>query len=494
MFPSQRLAGNFGGFALSAVCLGKARSGICGAGRSRYSVRRMNVPSPGSELVGRYRVIRTMSAGGMGTVVEALHLQLAQRVAIKFLLPDLCSQRDAVTRFLREARSTVQIESEHVARVTDVGTSEEGVPFLVMEYLEGLDLSDVLEREKRLPMAQAVSMVAQACDAIAEAHSLGIIHRDLKPSNLFWTVRRDGSRILKVLDFGISKAITEMSVGGAFATGTATVMGSPHYMSPEQVRSSKHVDPRADIWSLGVILHELLAGETPFKGESLPGVLASIVADPPVSLRLARPEVPLGLEAIVTRCLQKERSQRYPSVPELARALSTFAPPDAHSALLRCYSFALSEAARQSIAPPPPGVETSASAQPSFSVDPLLQPSTLPPPPAHSDTSRGLSRALRPKQERRVGLLLAGVLGLLAVVFAYVGYGSQPPSDNTPEAAPAVSRVTASLEPARPAHTTHIPLTPARWEALEQARGTGMATPTAPGSSLDDARLFVDRK
>jgi eukaryotic-like serine/threonine-protein kinase len=453
----------------------------------------MNVPSPGSELVGRYRVIRTMSAGGMGTVVEALHLQLAQRVAIKFLLPDLCSQRDAVTRFLREARSTVQIESEHVARVTDVGTSEDGVPFLVMEYLEGLDLSDVLESEKRLPIAQAVSMVAQACDAIAEAHSLGIIHRDLKPSNLFWTLRRDGSRILKVLDFGISKAITEMSVGGAFSTGTATVMGSPHYMSPEQVRSFKHVDPRADIWSLGVILHELLAGETPFKGESLPGVLASIVADPPASLRLARSDVPLGLEAIVTRCLQKERSQRYPSVPELARALSTFAPLDAHSALLRCYSFALPEAARQSTAPPPPGVETSASAQPSFSVDPLLQPSALPP-PLGSDTSRGLSRALRPKQDRRVGLLLAGVLGLLGVAFAYAGYGSQRPSENTPEAAPSVTRVTASLAPARPAHTTHAPLTPARWEALEQAHGTGTATPAAPGISLDDARLFVDRK
>jgi len=137
----------------------------------------MNVLAPGSQVVGRYRVVRILGAGGMGTVVEATHLQLAQRVAIKFLLPNLCSQRDAVTRFLREARATVQIESEHVARVTDVGTTDDGVPFLVMEYLEGLDLSQLLQREKRLPIAQVVSMVVQACDAIAEAHALGIIHR-----------------------------------------------------------------------------------------------------------------------------------------------------------------------------------------------------------------------------------------------------------------------------------------------------------------------------
>jgi eukaryotic-like serine/threonine-protein kinase len=431
----------------------------------------------------------------MGTVVEALHLQLAQRVAIKFLLPNLCSQRDAVTRFLREARATVQIESEHVARVTDVGTTEDGVPFLVMEYLEGLDLSQLLQREKRLPVAQTVWLVVQACDAIAEAHSLGIIHRDLKPSNLFLTTRRDGTRILKVLDFGISKAITEMSSSGALATrtATATVMGSPHYMSPEQVRSSKNVDPRADIWSLGVILHELLAGEPPFKGESLPGVLASIVADPPALLRRARPDVPPGLEAIVTRCLQKDRSLRYASIPDLARALAAFAPPDAQAALLRAYSFAKPEAATQSLSPTP--AAGAAASPPIGSPAPGGSSSPLPPPLVHLDTARGLAGALRPTQERRIGLLLAGVLGVLAVVFAYGGYRSERVSTTAPAAGTSLVP-TASAVPQAPSasHTSDAHLTAAHWDSIEQARGTGTATPAPAGLALDDARLFIDRK
>ncbi len=430
----------------------------------------------------------------MGTVVEAVHLQLAQRVAIKFLLPNLCSQRDAVTRFLREARATVQIESEHVARVTDVGTTEDGVPFLVMEYLEGLDLSQLLQREKRLPVTQTVSLVVQACDPIAEAHSLGIIHRDLKPSNLFLTTRRDGTRILKVLDFGISKAVTEMSSSGALATrtATATVMGSPHYMSPEQVRSSKNVDPRADIWSLGVILHELLAGEPPFKGESLPGVLASIVADPPALLRRARPDVPPGLEAIVTRCLQKDRSLRYASIPDLARALAAFAPPDAQAALLRAYSFAKPEAATQSLSTTPAG------AAPSPPIGSPAPGGSSPPLPAllvHSDTARGLAGALRPTQERRIGLLLAGVLGVLAVVFAYGGYRSERVSTTAPEAlASLVPTASAAPQPPSGSHTSDVQLTAAHWDSIERARGTGTATPAPAGLALDDAKLFTDRK
>jgi serine/threonine-protein kinase len=426
----------------------------------------------------------------MGTVVEATHLQLAQRVAIKFLLPHLCSQRDAVTRFLREARATVQLESEHVARVTDVGTSEDGVPFLVMEYLEGLDLSQLLQRDKRLSIGQAVSLVVQACDAIAEAHALGIIHRDLKPSNLFLTTRRDGTRLLKVLDFGISKAVTEMSAGGALATrtATATVMGSPHYMSPEQVRSSKNVDPRADIWSLGVILHEFLAGETPFKGESATGVLASIVADPPASLRRARPDVPLALEAIVTRCLQKDRSQRFASVPDLARALASFAPSEAHAALQRAYSFAKTEEATQSLSPSP---------LPAGGVEPLARGPALPPSPqlGHSDTARGLARALGPMQERRVGLLLAGVLGVLGVVFAYGGYRSEHVSAGAAETASARASVPSSVPPTPTTSLASVePLTAGHWDRIEQARGTGTAKAAPPGLELNDQTLFADRK
>ena len=450
----------------------------------------MDVLAPGSQVVGRYRLVRILGAGGMGTVVEATHLQLAQRVAIKFLLPNLCSQRDAVTRFLREARATVQIESEHVARVTDVGTTEDGVPFLVMEYLEGLDLSQLLQREKRLPIAQAVSMVAQACDAIAEAHALGIIHRDLKPSNLFLTTRRDGTRLLKVLDFGISKAVTEMSASGAPATRTATaaVMGSPHYMSPEQLRSSKNVDPRADIWSLGVILHELLAGEPPFKGESMSGVLASIVADPPASLRLVRPDVPPALEAIVTRCLQKDRSQRFASVPDLALALASFAPREADAALQRAYSFAKPEQVTQSLSP-----------LPARDVLPLAggSPSPAPPPPplGHSDTARGLARALGPMQERHLGLLLVGLLGVLGVVFAYGGYRSERVAVGTAEAASAAVPAPAAVPPTpSTSHTSDVTLSAGHWDSIEQARGAGTAKAAPPGAALNDPKLFADRK
>jgi len=270
-----------------------------------------------------------------------------------------------------------------------------------------------------------------------------------------------------------------MSASGALATrtATATVMGSPHYMSPEQVRSSKNVDPRADIWSLGVILHELLAGEPPFKGESMSGVLASIVADPPASLRLVRPDVPPALEAIVTRCLQKDRSQRFPSVPDLARALASFAPPEAHAALQRAYSFAKPEEATRSLSP----------------AGGSLSPPR--PPLAHSDTARGLSRALGPKQERRVGLLLAGVLGALGVVFGYGGYRSERVSVSAAEAASAPVPAASSV-PQTPStsHTSDAPLTAGRWDSIEEARGTGTAQAAPPGALLNDPKLFADRK
>lgn len=426
---------------------------------------------------------RTVGTGGMGVVVEATHLQLGQRVAIKFLLPELCGQRDAVTRFLREARAAVQIESEHVSRVTDVGTSDEGVPFLVMELLEGVDLAQLLRQQRQLPIAQAVSLILQAADAIAEAHSLGIIHRDLKPSNLFLATRRDGSRILKVLDFGISKALAEVAAasGTPARTATATVMGSPHYMSPEQVRSSRSVDPRADIWSLGVILHELLTGEPPFKAETLPGVLASIVADPPTPLRALRPDVPSALDAIVARCLQKDRQLRFASVPELARALVPFAPNDALPALLRIQSFEKPSAATQAFGPLP------------------LTP--VPPPPLPSDTQRGFAHALGPNQERKAGLVAAGLVAVLGIVFGYLGYRSPPQSAPSPStsASDAVVVASASAHAAVIAATSgrpligEAPLTAQRWDELELGRAGG-AKPAPAAGSLTDDRLFVDRQ
>ena len=265
----------------------------------------------GDVLADKYRVERVLGAGGMGIVVAAEHLQLGQRVAVKFLLPEACEDPVTLGRFLREARAAASIRSEHVARVIDVGTLPTGEPYLVMEYLAGSDLSDELSKQGPLPIAAAVDYVLQACEALAEAHALGIVHRDLKPANLFLTKRADGSPVVKVLDFGISKSQSPAGEAKQAAmTSTRAVMGSPLYMSPEQLKSTRDVDARTDIWSLGVILHELIGGKPPFHAETLSGLVIQIANEPPLPLRGMRPEVPEELEAVIQRCLCKDLSVR----------------------------------------------------------------------------------------------------------------------------------------------------------------------------------------
>src|SRR5258708_827003 len=219
----------------------------------------MSAPlTQGDILAGKYRVEQVLGKGGMGVVVAATDTQLERRVAIKFLLPEYAEHKEASQRFLREARAAVKIHSEHVARVIDVGTMENGAPYMVMEYLQGTDLAGTLDERVTLPVEEAVAYVLEACDAIAEAHSVGIVHRDLKPANLFLASQPDGSIKIKVLDFGISKAMMTTTGMDPSLTRTTSMMGSPLYMSPEQMRSAKHVDPRTDVWALGVILYESL--------------------------------------------------------------------------------------------------------------------------------------------------------------------------------------------------------------------------------------------
>ena len=287
----------------------------------------LNLPEPGDVLAGKFRVERLLGVGGMGVVVCAHHLQLDERVALKFLRPEALTNPEAVARFDREARAAVKIKSEHVARVTDVGRLESGAPYMVMEYLEGRDMSAWLAERGALPVEQAVEFVLQACEAIADAHALGIIHRDLKPSNLFCIVRSDGMPAVKVLDFGISK-LTGLSASGPDMgmTRTQSLMGSPLYMSPEQMQASKGVDARTDIWALGVILFELVTGRTPFNGEGIPDLVLNIVNGPTPSVRSVRPAMPIALEQVVQRCLEKDRANRYANVAELATALADLAP------------------------------------------------------------------------------------------------------------------------------------------------------------------------
>lgn len=264
--------------------------------------------------------------GGMGVVVAARHLQLDERVALKFLLPDALEIPEAVARFAREARAAVKIKSEHVARVTDVGTLENGAPYMVMEYLEGRDLAAEIASRGPLPFEEAADLVLQACEAIAEAHSLGIIHRDLKPGNLFLAKRPDGGVRVKVLDFGISK--TGFARDGAMTT-TAAVMGSPLYMSPEQMEASRDVDARSDIWSLGVVLYETVSKKVPFTAENLPQLCKKLEREDPTPLSQYRPDVPPEFQEIINRCLAKKRTDRYPNVAALATALAGVAPRSA---------------------------------------------------------------------------------------------------------------------------------------------------------------------
>jgi serine/threonine protein kinase len=283
----------------------------------------------GELLAGKYRVERVLGAGGMGYVVAALHEQLGQRVAVKLLVPELCENEDSVTRFLREARAAVQIHSEHVARVIDVGELTNGSPYMVMEFLSGHDLSEELDLPGNLEIEVAIDYVLQASEAVAEAHSLNLIHRDLKPANLFLTHRPDGSSLVKVLDFGISKAINVEDNAlepAPSLTATHSLLGSPAYMSPEQIRRPKSVDTRTDIWSLGSILFELLTRDPPFNADSPIALLAAVVSDPLPSIREKRPDVPPELEAVIAKCLEKKPENRYQTVAELADALAPFAP------------------------------------------------------------------------------------------------------------------------------------------------------------------------
>jgi serine/threonine protein kinase len=307
----------------------------------------------GDVLAGKYRVDRVLGVGGMGVVVAAHHLQLDDRVAIKFLLPETLGNKEAVQRFAREARAAVKIKSEHVGRVTDVGTLENGAPYMVMEYLEGGDLAAWLAERGPVPLEQAVDFVLQACEAIAEAHTLGIVHRDLKPANLFVAKLPGGVRSVKVLDFGISKVTLMSGSAGqsSAATKTSSLMGSPLYMSPEQMQSPKDVDSRSDIWAIGVILYEITTGASPFIADTMPELVLKIMSSAPRPPRELVSDFPERFESVILRCLEKDRGKRFQTVGELAVALLPFGPRQSRASVDRISQ--VMQAAGMSASAPP---------------------------------------------------------------------------------------------------------------------------------------------
>jgi len=309
------------------------------SGYQTVSQEAINMPfQPGDIVAGKYEINDLIGTGGMGFVFSATHVELGEKVALKFLRPECTSNEELVGRFAREARASVKIKSEYVARVFDVGQLPDGAPFIVMEYLEGKDLFEVVREQGPLPIKVAVEYVMQACEALAVAHASGVVHRDIKPENLFLTQRAQGMEIVKVLDFGISKvALT----GSAFEhkmplVQTMMPMGSPVYMSPEQIRASKDIDARTDIWSLGCVLYELLTGSAAFDAPSLTQLSATILEQSAPPLRALCPNAPLELEAIILRCLEKDAARRFHDVGELAIALYPFAPRRARISAERC--------------------------------------------------------------------------------------------------------------------------------------------------------------
>jgi serine/threonine-protein kinase len=294
---------------------------------------------PGEIIAGKFQIERVIGEGGMGYVVAARHLQLGQTVALKFMRAEVLNDEHK-SRFLREARNTVRLKSKHVSRVLDVGSLDGGAPYIVMEYLEGTDLSALLQKRGPFPVHEACDYIIQACEAIAEAHAHGIVHRDLKPANLFLTRGSGGEPVVKVLDFGVSKVLelglddTSSRHPDSVVTKATDLLGSPSYMAPEQVVSARDADARSDVWSLGVILFRLISGKAPFTGNSLGDLIQNIMHGATPNLRDYRPDIPEGLEHVLFRCMERDRARR-PDVVELARMLAPYAGPNAAPSLER---------------------------------------------------------------------------------------------------------------------------------------------------------------
>jgi serine/threonine-protein kinase len=432
--------------------------------------------TPGTILAEKYRIERELGSGGMARVFEVMHLQLGERAAIKVLRPEVAHMDGVVERFSREAKAMSRLKSEHVARVMDVGQLPGGEPYMVMELLEGSDLSEVVDAHGSFAPTDAVDIMLQACEAIAEAHSRGIVHRDLKPSNLFLTHRADGTPSVKVLDFGISKFAGGDAVESMSLTHTRALLGSPLYMAPEQIASARDADERADQWGLGTILFEILANAPPFQAQTLRHLQFKILHEQPRSLREINPSIPAGLETATVRCLAKDPDARFPDLAAFAKALEPFASRRGVPYVERVGGI-VTRAHSQDRA----GTHPASRTQPAHAqtppgaqrTQPMLSPGVEPPPElalAHAPTfdisengsplggpavaplegTRGAWGSTQKKRSAgpRIGLAVVGTLGVLAVGW-YLFASRQPPASAPLDvpASPVASAIVPEPEP-----------------------------------------------
>jgi serine/threonine protein kinase len=453
------------------------------------------LPVPGQVIAGKYAIVKVIGEGGMGVVFEATHLKLRQRVAVKMLLPEMLAHDIIVTRFEREARASAQLRNRHAVRVMDVDVTAEGLPYMVMEFLEGHDLQVELDRRGRLPYAEAVDIVLQACSAMIAAHQIGIIHRDLKPANLFLAQEGDAheARIVKVLDFGISKVQAD---GDAKLTVADSVIGTAMYMSPEQVRSSENVDARSDIWSLGIILFELLCGRPPWIG-SPTQLAAAVVSEDAPDVRTHAADVPAEIATIIATALRRDPSRRFGDVKQLALSLAPFAPASGAGRILAESLLHASSGKwpRVSIRPAP--LEEARTIVQAAAVSESRMGGTGP------GTTPGWSQHDSPPLRHRtvlVGFLVAFVIGLLVVggsAVAFLRWGARGARDRSATAA-APAPVTRVPAPSTPAVEVPVAIAAAPSasaappESATRARaGTSRKTPppaAAPGIATATAR------
>jgi hypothetical protein len=426
------------------------------------------LPGPGDVIAGKYLVERIIGMGGMGIVLAARHLELDETVAIKMLLPHLPSSGEPAMRFVREAKAAIKIRNEHVVRILDVARTPAGLPYIVMEYLEGLDLGQLVEKNGPLLAEDAVEYVLQACEAIAAAHAMGIVHRDLKPANLFLARASDGAPCVKVLDFGISK-LAEGSSDSPGLTSTATVMGTPCFMSPEQLRSTRDVDARADIWSMGAILHALLTGSPPYDGESNADVSAKIIRDEPTPLRVLRPGSSESLEAAILKCLQKDPEKRYADVASLADALAAVvARESTKAAAARVSRIASGTAAT--------AATVRATSDPDVRmVSPLAASGQE---PTRTSSAWGETRR-EERRKRRVawGIVAAGLIGGVTVFAALRAHTEPAPGVPAAAGPPAATGVT--VQPPQPVSQAPLAVAPSATAQTPAMSPIGSASVTA---------------